>query len=146
MCSSDLPPVATDNLLDPPPEWMCQGNFDRDTARSILDIAVKSLWPPARSYRHFPRSIGRIARWIVPAVFGDRIARGCAGVHVTWARARLLLANALGSESLLVSRFKEYIAALITVQRLAVIGKLRQIRRGSMRQGIVAAADRKSVV
>ena len=133
-------PVATDNLLDPPPEWMCQGNFDRDTARSILDIAVKSLWPPARSYRHFPRSIGRIARWIVPAVFGDRIARGCAGIHVAWARARLLLANAIGSESLLVSRFKEYIAALITVQRLAVIGKLRQIRRGSMRQGIVAAA------
>ena len=83
-------PAASDTLLEPPSEWMCQGNFDRDTARSILAIAVKSLWPPPRRFaRHFYYSIGTIARWIVPAIFGDRIARGIAEAHVTWARISL---------------------------------------------------------
>jgi hypothetical protein len=109
---------------------MCQGNFDRDTARSILEIAVKSLWPPPRRFaRHFQHSTGKIARWIVPAIFGDWIARGIAEAHVMWAQTGLLLAHAIGSESMLNSRFKGYIAALITAQRLAVIGKLRRAGR-----------------
>ena len=128
--------AASDSLLEPPPEWMCQGNFDRDTARSILKIAVKSLWPPPRRFaRHFQYSIGKIARWIVPAIFGDRIARGIAEAHVAWAQTGLLLARAIGSDSMLNARFKGYIAALIAAQRLAVIGKLR--RSGRERQDIV---------
>ena len=52
--------AASDSLLEPPSEWMCQGNFDRDTARSILAIAVKSLWsPPRRFARHFQHSTAR---------------------------------------------------------------------------------------
>jgi hypothetical protein len=122
--------AASDTLLEPPPEWMCQGNFDRDTARSILEIAVKSLWPPPRRFaRHLQHSTGEIARWIVPAIFGGLIARGIAEANVVWAQAGLLLARAIGSESMLNSRFKGYIAALIAAQRLAVIGKLRRAGR-----------------
>jgi hypothetical protein len=129
-------PAASDSLLEPPLEWMCQGNFDRDTARSILEIAVKSLWPPPRPFaRHFQHSIGTIARWIVPAIFGDWIARGIAEAHVVWAHIGLLLARATGSESTLNSRFKSYIATLIAAQRRTVIGKLR--RTGRQRQDAV---------
>jgi hypothetical protein len=134
-------PAASDTLLEPPPEWMCQGNFDRDTAQSILAIAVKSLWPPPRRFvRHFYYSIGTTARWIVPAIFGDWITRGIAEAHVMWAQAGLLLARAIGSESILNARFKGYIAALIAAQRLAIIGKLR--RSGRKRQD--AAEDVKA--
>lgn len=138
-------PAASGSLLEPPPEWMCQGNFDRDTARSILAIAAKSLWPPPRRFvRHFYHSIGTTARWIVPAIFGDWVARGIAEAHVTWAQAGLLLARAMGSESILNARFKGYIAALIAAQRLAVIGKLR--RSGRERKDAVedVAADVKA--
>jgi hypothetical protein len=129
-------PAASDTLLEPPSEWMCQGNFDRNMARSILKIAAKSLWPPPRRFvRHFYYSIGTVARWIVPAIFGDRIVRGIAEAHVTWAQAALLIARAIGSESILNARFKGYIAALIAAQRLAVIGKLR--RSGRERQDVV---------
>ncbi|HVQ67157.1 MAG TPA: hypothetical protein VMT08_06620 [Bradyrhizobium sp.] len=129
-------PAASDNLLEPPSEWMCQGNYDRDAARSILAIAVKSLWPPPiRFVRHFIRSIGKIARWSVSTIFGDRIARGIAEAHVVWAQTGLLLANAIGSQSMLNARFKNYIAALIAAQRLAVIGELRQA--GRARQDVV---------
>jgi hypothetical protein len=131
-------PAASASLLEPPLEWICQGNFDRDAARSILEIAVKSLWPPLKPFaRHFQHSIGKIARWIVPAIFGDWIARGVAEAHVVWAQTGLLLARAAGSESTLHSRFKDYIAALITAQRRAVIGKQR--RAGRQRQDVVEA-------
>ena len=117
---------------------MCQGNFDRDTARSILEIAVKSLWPPPRRFaRHFYYSIGTMAHWIVPAIFGDRIARGIAEAHVMWAQAGLLLARAIGSESILNARFKGYrdrptFVELVTVLRQALTS-LRRATRVSIR-------------
>jgi hypothetical protein len=133
-------PAGSDSLLEPPLEWMCQGNFDRDTARSILEITVKSLWPPPKSFaRHFQHSIGKIARWIVPTFFGDWIARSVAEAHVVWAQTGLLLARAIGSERMLNARFKGYIAAVIAAQRLAVIGKLRRSR--PERQDIVVEAS-----
>src|SRR6185295_4340685 len=89
--------------------------------------------------RHFQYSIGKIARWIVPAIFGDRIARGIAEAHVTRAQTGLLLARAIGSDSMLNARFKGYIAALIAAQRLAVIGKLR--RSGRERQDVEDVAE-----
>lgn len=122
-------PAASDGLLEPPPEWICQGNFDRNTARWILGVALKSLWPPAQSYRHFPGAIGRIARWTIPAIFGDRIARGTAGARLAWARTGLLIANAIRSQRLITARFKGYIAAYIAAERLAVIGRLRRTAR-----------------
>ena len=58
-------PAASDNLLEPPAEWLCQ-ETDRDTARSILEIAVKSLWPPprrfARSFSIFNRQDSTLDR------------------------------------------------------------------------------------
>ena len=126
-------PAQSDTLLEPPTEWTCQGNFDRDTARSILGIAVKSLWPP-QSYRHFPSSLGKVLHWVVPVIFGDWIARGCAAVMLAWARIALLLANFIGSDDQLNARFKEYIAALIATGRLTIIGRLRRKLRATTQQ------------
>ena len=133
-------PAASDGLLQPPPEWICQGNFDRNTARSILGFALKSLWPPAQSYRHFPRSIGRIARWTIPAIFGDTIARGTARTRLAWARAGLLIASAIRSQRLITARFKRYIAAHIAAERFAVIGRLHRSAREGRHPGDATAA------
>jgi hypothetical protein len=91
------------------------GTIDPENCREISLASAQTV------ARHFQHSIGKIARWIVPAIFGDWIARGVAEAHVVWAQTGLLLARATGSESALNARFKGYIAALITAQRRAVI-------------------------
>ena len=111
-----------ESLLEIPPEWICWRNFDRNTARAVLHIAVKSLYPLGKSYRRLPRSIMRIGRWILPAIFGDRIVRISAAAAAVYARITLLLAHAAGSQKRLNDQFRKYIAALIRAQRLTVIG------------------------
>jgi hypothetical protein len=74
------------HLFEIPVEWICQGNFDRDMARVVLHIAVQSLRPLGKSYRHLPRSIIRIGRWIPPAIFGDWIVRVSAAAAAMCAR------------------------------------------------------------
>ena len=123
-------PNPSHGLLRCPPEWICQGNFDRRTARTNFNIAVKNLWPPGARYKYLIPSIAQIGRWIPPAISGDRIARACAMVTVLHSRIALSLANAIGSQNWLNARFKKYIAALIAYQRLAVVGDQRPtIRR-----------------
>ena len=134
-------PSQSETPLEPPAEWMCHGNFDRDTARSIFAMTVKSLWPPGRSYRHFPRSLGNLARWIVPAIFGDWVARASAEAHVAWARGTLLFANAIGSDNQLGASFKAYIAALIESERLAIISEVRRKSHGKTPQDVATSPD-----
>jgi hypothetical protein len=64
----------------------------------------------------------RIGRWILPAIFGDRIVRISAAAAAVYARITLLLAHAVGSQKRLNDQFRKYIAALIRAQRLTVIG------------------------
>jgi hypothetical protein len=124
-------------LLEIPPEWICQANFDSDTARSVLHIAVQSLLPLGRTYRHLPHSIARIGRWIAPAVFGDRIARLSAAAAAALAGIALLFAIATGSREHLNCRFRKYISALIRAQRLATIGIQRRTGRDAIQPGYV---------
>jgi len=125
------------HLFEIPPEWPDQGNLDRDMARAVLHIAVQGLWPPSISYRYLPWSIVEIGRWIPPAIFGDRIVRARAGAAAACARAVLLFATAIGSQEWLNNQFTNYIAKLISAQRLAKIGMQRPIRRNALKAGHV---------
>jgi hypothetical protein len=127
---------SNDCLLEIPPEWICQGNFDRDTARAVLRIAVQSFWPP-RSYRYLPRSIMQVGRWIPSAISGDWIVRVFAAAAAVFARINLLFAIAVGSRKWLNYQFRKYIATLIHAQRLATIGMQRRTRRSTMQPGYV---------
>ena len=122
-------------LFEIPSEWICQGNFDRDMARAVLYIAVQSLVPLGRSYRHLPRSVIQVGRWLPPAIFGDWIVRVSASAAAIYARMTLLLAIAIGSQNWLNCRFGEYVAALIRAQRLAIIGMQRRTGRDTIQPG-----------
>ena len=116
--------------MDVPGKFRSQhGAVDPENRREISLAAAQTL---RASFLLFNRHGGALDR---SAIFGDRIVRGIAEAHVTWAQAALLIARAIGSESILNARFKGYIAALIAAQRLAVIGKLR--RSGRERQDVV---------
>ncbi len=124
-------------LFEIPPEWICQGNFDRDMARAVLHIAVQSLVPLGRSHRHLPRSAIQVGRWLPPAIFGDGIVRVSASTAAIYARIALLVAVAIGSRNWLNFRFRKYIAALIRAQRLAIIGMQRRTGRDTIQPGHV---------
>jgi glycosyl transferase family 2 len=126
------------HLFEIPPEWICQGNFDRDMAREVLHIAVQSLVPVGASYRHLPRLAIQVGRWLAPAIFGDRIVRVSASAAAIYARIALLLAVAIGSQNWVNCPFRKYIAALIRVQRLTMIGMQRRTGRDAIQPGHVA--------
>jgi Glycosyl transferase family 2 len=121
------------HLLEIPPEWICQGNFDRGMARAVLHIALRGLWPPSLSYRYLPWSIVEIGRWIPPAIFGDGMIRARAAAAVAFARAALLLSTVMGSQKRLNHQFTNYIAKLIHAQRLEAVGMRLRTKRGPIR-------------
>lgn len=124
---------STDTLLEIPPEWICQGNFDRGMALAALHISFKG----GASYRYLPQSIIQIGRWIFPAIFGDRLVRISASAGVVCAWIILRLAVIIGSQGWLDYRLKQYVAALIAMQRLNTIALQRQTRRREIRSDYV---------
>lgn len=126
---------SNSHLFEIPPEWLDQGNLDREMARAVLHIALQALWPPGISYRFLPWSIVEIGRWIPAAIFGDRIVRARAAVAVGCARVILLLATRIGSQKWLNLQFTSYVAKLISAQRLAKIGMQRRTRRDALKTG-----------
>jgi hypothetical protein len=104
-------------------------------ARAILHIAVQSLAPLGRSFRHLPRSAIQVGRWLPPAIFGDWIVRVSASTAAIYARIALLLAVAIGSQNWLNCRFRKYIAALIRAQRLVIIAMQRRTGRDTIQPG-----------
>ena len=115
-------------LLEVPPEWVCQANFEREAARSLLRVAVQALRPWRRDWRHFADSLARIARWASPALFGDRVARLAATASARCARLVLVFAIAVGPRAFLDHQFRKYIAGLIKARRLAAIADQRRAR------------------
>lgn len=122
-----------DTSLEIPPEWICQGNFDRGMARATLHIAIKG----GTSYRYLIRSLIQIGGWIFPAIFGDRMVRISASAAVVYARIVLLLALVIGPQRWLNYRLKKYVVALITMQRLKTIATQRRSRRRQIRSDYV---------
>lgn len=128
-------PDPSDKLLEASSEWVCQGNFDRDTAWTILSMTARNLFGPERPRRTLSQSIGRITRWFFPAIFGCEIARISAIAVTLYARVGLLAATAIGTQNRIDVQFKNYIAALIAAQRLTATEKQRQVRRDRIRSG-----------
>jgi Glycosyl transferase family 2 len=125
------------HLFEIPPEWIYEGNFDRDMARAVLHIAVQSLIPLGRPFRDVARSAIQVGRWLPPAIFGGWVVRVSASTAAIYARIALLLAVAIGSRNWLNCRFRKYIAALIHVQRLAIIEMQRRTGRDTIQPGHV---------
>ncbi len=123
-------------LLEPPPELICRGNFDRAMARGILRMILQDIRIPGR----WKQNMFAILRWTSPAISGDGVARGAAAVSALHAYLAVKLALMAGSREWLAVRFKRYIEALIRYQRLTCIRaeRLRQAAEGT--QGAVTGS------
>jgi hypothetical protein len=109
-----------DELLEVPPEWTCRDNFESGMARAILRMSVRDLATHGRI-----RAIGGIARWTLPSIFGNGIARAASAAVVANAHLATWLASWVGPRKWLRGSLKHYIAALIEYQRLTLIGNER---------------------
>jgi len=117
------------HLLEVPPEWICQGSWDRCLAQSLLRIAMHDMLAPSAARPRRPRMFARtLARWLMPAIVGEVAARARAAVKVWWALAVAKLASFVGSKARLSAAFKSYVAALIDHQRLECIKSERRAR------------------
>jgi hypothetical protein len=109
-------------LLEVPSEWICQDNFERDMARSILRMAVQDLLTSnAAGGSSKAAMFAMMMRWTCAAIFGDGIARGAGAAVALYARVALMLASVACSRERLAACFKRYIEALIRSQRLTCI-------------------------
>jgi hypothetical protein len=109
-------------LLEVPPEWTCQGSWDRHLARSLLRIAVHDMLAASASRPRRPRMFARtFTRWLTPAIVGEGAARAAAAAKICWAFAVAKLVSFVGSKAQLSIAFKNYVAALIDHQRLECI-------------------------
>ena len=106
------------HLLEVPPEWICQGSWDRRLAQSLLRIATHGMLTPSaartRRRRMFTRTL---VRWLIPAIVGEGAARVGTAVKERWAFAAVNLARLVGSRPRLDAAFKNYIASVIEHQR-----------------------------
>ena len=110
------------HLLDVPPQWICQGNWDRRLAQSLLRIAMHDMLAPSAARPRRPRMFARtLVRWLTPATVEEGAARAGAAVKVWWAFAGAKLAGWINSKARLSAAFKNYVAALIDRQRLECI-------------------------
>jgi hypothetical protein len=110
------------HLLEVPPEWICQGSWDRRLAQSLLQIAMHGMLAPSAARPRRPRMFARtVMRWLTSAIVGDGAARAGAAVKVCWTFAVAKLATFVGSKAQLSAAFRNYVAALIEHQRLECI-------------------------
>jgi hypothetical protein len=107
------------HLLEVPPEWSCQGNWDRRLAQRLLRIAMCDMLAPSfRRLQHPLAFLRTPARWLMPTIAGENPAIAGAAVKVGLARVMANLAALAGSKARLGAAFKNYVAALIRRQRL----------------------------
>jgi hypothetical protein len=119
------------NLLEIPPEWICQGNLDRDMAEGILRMLVQDILVSRVAVGRCRQTMAAIGRWVFPAISGDGMARGAAAAVVPCAHLAAVLASMIGTRKWLSVRFKGYIKALIRYQRLNCIRTERLSRAGT---------------
>jgi hypothetical protein len=116
------------HLLDVPPQWICQGSWDRRLAQSLVRIAIHDMLAPSAAPRR-PRLFARtLMRWLTPAVASEGAAQTAAAAKVYWAFAAAKLASFIGSNTRLSTAFKNYVAALIDHQRLEYIKSERRAK------------------
>ncbi len=116
-------------LLDVPPQWVCQGSWDRRLARCLLRIAARNVLAPPTGRLRGPRMLARtLMRWLVPAVVHEGAARFGAAAKVCWTFSMAKLSGLIAPEARLSAAFRNYVAALIDHQRLECIKSARCAR------------------
>ena len=122
------------HLLETPPEWVCQGNWDRRPARSLLRFALHDiLAPSARRFWQPFLFVRTPLRWLMPAIGGETAAIAGAAIKVGWAYGLAKLAILAAPRAVLSAAFKKYVAALIDYQRLVC---LRVQRRAAVQNAV----------
>jgi hypothetical protein len=115
-------------LFEVPPEWICQGSWDRRLAQSLMRMAMREMLPTAMHSGRLRGSIRNLVRWLPPAIAGTGAAQAGAAVKVCWALAAVKITALVGSKARLSTAFKNYVAALIGHQRLECIKSERRAR------------------
>lgn len=111
-------------LLEAPPEWSCQDNFDREMARSIVGAIARGIVTDVR-WRQSGQKMRAMWRWVWPAVFGDGLARVGSSIAAIHARLILRVTALAGPRESVARWMKIYIASLIHRQRLISIHAVR---------------------
>jgi hypothetical protein len=115
-------PEPGGHLLEIPPEWICQGNWDRRLAQGLLSITMhEMLAPSVGRLRHRLVFLRMSMRWLMPALAGVNPALAGAAAKVGLAHAATSLAILVGSKARLSAAFRSYVATLISHQRLACL-------------------------
>jgi hypothetical protein len=109
------------HLLETPPEWICQGNWNRLLAGSLARIATWELLAAAGRAHRLRIPLRNLVRWLYPALTGAGAAQTEAAAKVYWAFAAANIIALIGSKARLSAAFRKYVAALIHHQRLAYI-------------------------
>lgn len=115
-------------LLEIPIEWSERDKFDASLARNALTALVRySL--SGRGWKQPDEKLRAFRRWAAPALLGDHRARIAARLGVVHARAILAALTMVGSSEAIARWLKRYIAALIRLQRLDCIRRVRRQAR-----------------
>ena len=109
------------HLLEVPPEWICQGNWNTRLARTLLRISARNVLTTALHPRRFLASVENFMRWLPAALTGTGAARAQAAVKVGWASTAARCIALVSSQASLSEAFKNYVAMLIDHQRLECI-------------------------
>jgi hypothetical protein len=112
-------------LLEIPVEWVSQGEADVSLARNALNALVRDSLG-GRGWRRPDEKSRAFFRWTALALFGDLGARSAARLAAIRARAVLIALKHVGSSEAIGRWMKRYIAALIRVQRLDCIDRVRR--------------------
>ncbi len=120
---------AGERLLDVPPQWICQGSWDRRLAQSLLRIAARDMLARSAAHPRLPQMFARtVVRWLTPAIAGEGAARVAAAVEVFRTFVSTKLASLVGSKARLSRASRTYVAALIDHRRLECIEQGRRAR------------------
>jgi hypothetical protein len=110
------------HLFDGPPEWICQGRWNRRLAQGLVRIAVRcALDPSIDNLAERPRWAAVGMRWLALAILGVRASRGLAECHILLAYMRLRCTVVISPKARLDEAFKNYVSALVHHQRIVSI-------------------------
>ncbi|MGT2436988.1 glycosyltransferase family 2 protein [Bradyrhizobium betae] len=111
-------------LLEVPVEWVEWAGFDVSLARAAMNALVQySL--EGRGWKRPDEKLRALSRWGRLALCGDRLVRIAARLAVMQAYFGLSALTVIGSSEAIARWMRRYIAALIHLQRLECIRRMR---------------------
>ncbi|MBR0991275.1 hypothetical protein JQ580_11195 [Bradyrhizobium japonicum] len=111
-------------LLEVPVEWVEWAGFDVSLARAALKALVHYSFK-GRGWKRPDEKLRAFWRWGRLAFFGDRLVRIAARLAVMQAYLGLSALTVIGSSDAIARWMRRYIAALIHLQRLECIRRMR---------------------